>query len=162
MPVLRNSRHELFAQEIVKGTGNADSYIASGYDVSKNVASAAATRLLKDRRICSRIAELHRRGVDRAVVTVESLIREVDEARALAMSINQPAAAVAAIKEKGVLSGKRVERSEQGLPGEFAELDGMTTDELRAYLTAEGEALSLRQQAAADGGRARGTGKSVH
>jgi hypothetical protein len=28
-------------------------------------------------------------------------------------------AAVAAIKEKGVLSGKRIERSERGEPGEF-------------------------------------------
>ncbi len=162
MPILRNARHERFAQEIVKGTGNADSYIAAGYKVSAGVASACATKLLKIARICSRIAEIHAAGVKRAEVTVESLIREVDEARALAMAINQPSAAVAAIREKGVLSGKRVERSEQGLPGEFAELDGMTTDELRAYLTAEGEALSLRQQAAADGGRARGAGKSVH
>jgi hypothetical protein len=32
----------------------------------------------------------------------------------------QFSAAVAAIKEKGVLSGKRVERSERGAPGKLA------------------------------------------
>jgi hypothetical protein len=48
----------------------------------------------------------------KAVITVESLIREAEEARAGAMADGQYAAAVAAIKEKGILSGKRIERSQ--------------------------------------------------
>jgi hypothetical protein len=43
-------------------------------------------------------------------------------------------AAVAAIKEKGVLSGKRVERSEVGGPGEF---DHLSDDELPAEIERE-------------------------
>jgi hypothetical protein len=35
------------------------------------------------------------------------------------MEAKQYSAAVAAIKEKGILSGKRIERSERGEPGEF-------------------------------------------
>ena len=39
---------------------------------------------------------------------------------------------MSAIKETGVLSGKRVERSEADQPGEFAHL--LSADELRAFI----------------------------
>jgi hypothetical protein len=45
----------------------------------------------------------------------------------------QFSAAVAAIKEKGVLSGKRVERTERGAPGEFEWLEDLSADELKAF-----------------------------
>lgn len=41
---------------------------------------------------------------------------------------------MSAIKETGVLSGKRVERSEADQPGEFAHLENMSADELRAFI----------------------------
>jgi hypothetical protein len=59
-------------------------------------------------------------------VTVESLISEAEQARRGAMEAGQYAAAVVAVKEKGVLSGRRVERRESGLSGEFADLENMT------------------------------------
>jgi len=43
----------------------------------------------------------------------------------------QTAAAVAALKEIGVLSGIRIERSERGAPGEFDWIDKLSVDELR-------------------------------
>ena len=43
-------------------------------------------------------------------------------------------AAMSAIKETGVLSGKRPERSEADQPGEFAHLENMSADELRAFI----------------------------
>jgi hypothetical protein len=46
--------------------------------------------------------------------------------------LKQPQSAIAAIKEKGVLSGKRIERSETGEPGEF---DGMNETELANYIS---------------------------
>jgi hypothetical protein len=58
------------------------------------------------------------------------------------MAAGQYAAAIAAVKEKGVLSGQRVERRESGGPGEFAELENMTADELRAFLREKYETLS--------------------
>jgi hypothetical protein len=42
--------------------------------------------------------------------------------RAIAIENGQLSAKITAIKEKGVLSGKRIERSEIGGPGEFDSL----------------------------------------
>ncbi len=44
-------------------------------------------------------------------VTVESLIYDAEEARAAAIKAGRFSAAIAAVREKGVLSGKRVERA---------------------------------------------------
>ena len=66
--------------------------------------------------IGDRIAQINSVAAEHAAVTVEGLIAECDEAMALAREVRNPTAMVAAIKEKGVLSGKRVERSERGAP----------------------------------------------
>jgi phage terminase small subunit len=87
---------------------------------------------------------LQGRAAERAEVTTASLIAEAEEAREEAMKSGQYSAAVSAIREKGVLSGRRLERSERGMPGEFADLDNMSADELRAALERELEAAGLR------------------
>ena len=66
-----------------------------------------------------------------SAVTTESLIAECEEARLMAIELKQPQSILAAIKEKGVLSGKRIERSEQGEPGEF---DGLNEEQLAEYI----------------------------
>jgi phage terminase small subunit len=68
------------------------------------------------------------------VVTQESLVAEAEEIRIAAFRDGQFAAALAAVKEKGVLTGVRVERNEQGSPGEFADLENVTADELKAFV----------------------------
>jgi hypothetical protein len=75
-------------------------------------------------------------GANRAAVTVEGLIK-AEEARAAAMVKGQIAAAVAAIKEKGILSGKRIERSERANLGDYEWLERLSADELRAYIAGE-------------------------
>jgi hypothetical protein len=50
------------------------------------------------------------------------------------MRDGQYSAAVAAIKEKGVLSGKRIERAERGGPGEFEWLENLSADQLRELI----------------------------
>jgi hypothetical protein len=50
---------------------------------------------------------------------------------ACALENGQLSAAVTAIKEKGILSGKRIERREIGAPGEF---ETMTDEELEHAL----------------------------
>jgi hypothetical protein len=57
-----------------------------------------------------------------------------------AMLAGQFNAAISALKELGVLSGKRVERSERGEPGEF---DRMSDDELREAVTESAPALGF-------------------
>jgi hypothetical protein len=49
----------------------------------------------------------------------------------------QSAAAVAALKEIGVLSGIRIERSERGSPGQFDWLEKLSVDELRQLAAGE-------------------------
>ena len=44
-----------------------------------------------------------------------------------------------AVKEKGVLSGKRVERRESGSPGEFADLENMTAEQLVDFIRKQAE-----------------------
>jgi hypothetical protein len=56
---------------------------------------------------------------------------EPEEVRVRAMANGQLSAAVSTIKEKGILSGKRIERSEVGTPGEF---EALTDDELERAL----------------------------
>jgi hypothetical protein len=49
MPSLKNARHEIFAQEIVKGVSGREAYKIAGFSVSNdNAADASASRLLRD------------------------------------------------------------------------------------------------------------------
>jgi hypothetical protein len=56
-------------------------------------------------------------------------------------------AAVAAIKEKGVLTGKRIEHSEVGPPGAF---DALSDDELERAVVERFNALGLTPGAGSD------------
>jgi hypothetical protein len=63
------------------------------------------------------------------------------------MTNDQISAAVSAIKEKGVLTGKRIERQEVGRPGEF---ETMTGHELERALIERFSALGLTPDAGSD------------
>jgi hypothetical protein len=60
----------------------------------------------------TRLAELPSRAACRAVVSVESLIAEAEEARVLVMKNGQIGAAVSAISAKAKLAGLWVEKRE--------------------------------------------------
>lgn len=113
MPVLANPRHERFAVEVAKGFSSTEAYKAAGYEAEGSSAWAAASRLLRDVRVKARIAELQERVATKAEITLETLIDHANEARSQAMEAGQFAAAVSAIKEMGVLTGLRVEKSER-------------------------------------------------
>lgn len=127
MPVLKNPKHELFAQELAKGKNQTEAYKAAGYQVEGNVAETSASRLFRNAQVVARVTELQERGAQRAEITVQSLIEEAEEARQLALKLGQSSAAVAATREKGVLSGRRIERAEVGRPGDF---EAMSDDDL--------------------------------
>jgi hypothetical protein len=63
-----------------------------------------------------------------------SLIADAEHIKSLALAQGNLAAAIAALKELGILSGKRVERQEKGSPGEFEWLENMSAEELRAMI----------------------------
>jgi len=141
MPTLRNPRHERFAQLLASGEYATDAYEKAGYsrdagnasylakteEITNRVQEITAAAFAKERKAAAVAAE-------RAAVTVESLMRECEEAARGAAAAGQWSAVIAAIKEKGVLSGKRVERRESGGPGEVEAIEKMTAAELRAFI----------------------------
>jgi phage terminase small subunit len=107
MPVLKNARHERFAQELAKGKSATEATHAAGYADPRN-----STRLTKNDEIRRRIDEIQGRAAQRVEVTLQSLMAEAEEARQLAMKIDQPSAAVSALTAKGKLAGLWVEKRE--------------------------------------------------
>jgi len=148
--VLANHRRELFAHLLVQGFTAVDAYEKAGY---KRHDGNACT-LAKHPEVQARLEEI--RGelaaektgfpfgtsaiAARANVTAESLMDQAEAILAQAMRNGQLSAAVSALKEKGVLSGKRVERSEVGGPGQF---DHLSDEELRAEIVREVRELGL-------------------
>lgn len=75
MPVLKNARHELFAQEVAKGAVLVDAYAKAGYKPK----AQNANRLIKNEPIQSRIAEIQGRGAARAAASVERIVEELEK-----------------------------------------------------------------------------------
>ena len=100
MPMLRNQRHEAFAQALAKGKTATEAMAMVGYADPRN-----STRLTKNDEIRCRVEELQSVGASRAEVTITSLLAELERARLLAIKNGQAAAAVAASMAKAKLSG---------------------------------------------------------
>jgi phage terminase small subunit len=109
MPALSNPKHEWFAQGLAKGKSADQAYEDAGYRPDR----AHASRLAAKGNVQARVAEIIDRAAIKTEVTLASLLTELDEARELAMRTEQTSAAVAAIREKAVLVGLRVEKSER-------------------------------------------------
>ena len=128
MPALPNARHERFAQEIVKGKSGREAYRSAGFKPKNdNAADAAASRLLKDVKVRARITELQERAAKRAELTVVDILNELEQARLLALQLEQPSAMVAASMGRAKVAGLIVDKSEHGKPGDFSR---MSDDEL--------------------------------
>ena len=158
MPVLQNPRWERFARERAKGEKIVRAYAKAGYSAQRS----NAARLIANDSVKARIAELQEKPAKKLEVTLESLLAEAEEARQLAMKLGQSAAAIAAVKEKGVLSGKRIERKESGEPGEFDRLDATSLREAiaeRLAMAGQGDASS---ELAGKPGVMRGESRRVH
>jgi phage terminase small subunit len=108
MPILKNPRHERFAQALAKGMTADEAYQEAGYKPSRPNAS----RLRAIENVSARIVEIQGKAANRAELTIERLIAYLEEARAIALASSQPGAVVSAVKEMGILTGLRVERRE--------------------------------------------------
>jgi hypothetical protein len=117
--------------------------LAAGYPDS-NCAPRNARRRAARADVKATVAELRAPVADNLEITLSLLIARPDMIFRQAMAAGQFNAAINALKELGVLSGKRVERSESGGPGEF---DRMTDAELRAAVTEQAIAMGFRPQA---------------
>ncbi len=79
MPVLQNSRHERFAQEVAKGKSATEAYKDAGYTPKGKVAASAASRLLRGVKVKARIDELLQNAADKAGLTVERVLSELSK-----------------------------------------------------------------------------------
>lgn len=135
MPPLKNAQHERFVLELVAGLSQTDAYLAAGYKTKDTAsAAAAASRLMKNDNIRSRLAELNK-AVEKATVDDTNLtlsdhmamLRLLrDEARAE----GKLQAAIAAEVKRGELRRFYVKQVETGAAGEFSELSDEELDKL--------------------------------
>lgn len=113
-----SEQQERFCQFMVKGHTQRDAYRLAGYKTSTDEATDAnASRLLSNAKVAARIAQLREKGARRAEVTLAWLIEQAQEVLEAAKTDAAHTASIAAIKELGVLSGKRVEKQETELSG---------------------------------------------
>ena len=114
-----------------------DAALAAGYPDS-NCAPRNARRRAARADVKAMVAELKAPVADKLEITLSLLIERADQIFKRAMAAGQFNAAIGALKELGILSGKRVERSERGEPGEF---DRMSDEELREAVDAQAREL---------------------
>jgi len=142
MGVLQNPRWERFAQELAKGKTADEAYQIAGYAENRG----NATRLKANESVMKRVEELQGPSAKKAEITLARLLDMAEAVYNQALTAGQNAAAIAAVKELGVLSGQRIEKRETGSPGEF---DRMSDDELDRFIS---------ERAGAAGSSVAGTG----
>jgi hypothetical protein len=152
MPVLKNPRHERFAQLLASGKNATDAYEQAGYKRD----AGNASHLAAAETITSRVQQITTEDLDReratsaaaaerCAITKKTLIDMAKDLYVQAKEAGQTAAAVAALKEIGVLTGIRIERSERGQPGEFDWVEKLSVDELRLLAAGKLDIASYRQ-----------------
>ena len=129
---LKNRRYEAMCQMMANmDITQEQAAKEAGFSQSKSTVS----RIANTPEFQARLQQLRTRKAEKAAiacdVTTELLIGYCEQARQMAEQLKQPQSVIAAIKEMGVLSGKRIERSEQGEPGEF---EGLNEQELADYI----------------------------
>lgn len=131
MPVLKNQRHETFAQLLAKGKTADEAYQLAGFKPNRgNAATLKANQSILDR-----VAEIQGNAAKKVGITVQSLAEELEEARGIALAEKQSSAAVSATMGKAKLFGLGVENrklsgSVQIITITPQHLDGLTNDEL--------------------------------
>jgi hypothetical protein len=128
-----------FARELAAGNKPREAAIAAGYPPGSSFDSNARKRAGRDD-VKRMVAELKAPIADKLEISLSWLIEENLQLYRLARAAGQIRDAGERLKELGVLSGKRVERSERGEPGEF---ERMSDEELRENLTERARALGF-------------------
>ena len=109
-------KQEAFAMAYVE-TGNASEAYRRSYNAEKmkpETVNRNAKALMDNNKVATRVQELRAAHVERHEITVDDLIRELEEARSIAMAgeRQQPAAMVAASMGKAKLLGLIVDKAE--------------------------------------------------
>ena len=108
MPVLKNAKHELFAQGVASGKSATQAYADAGYKSSRENAS----RLLTNDNVQSRVGELQSCVAQHVMETSASLADKLEVVAIAALKAQQYGASVAAYMGKGKILGLVKERRE--------------------------------------------------
>jgi len=101
-------KQEAFALAYVE-TGNAAEAYRRAYDVKAQTTHgtiyAAASKLLADNRIYTRVKDLQKQAAELTLYTVKAAFDEYEAARQMALQVGNPSAAVSAVSGKVKLFG---------------------------------------------------------
>jgi len=130
VPALKNPKREAFCQNTIQGLKHgwtqAEIYQRSGWRARGHSAEMAASRLMKNDEIRSRIAELGQPAAKKARLTAESLMAKFERIETGAIEAEQYGAAARAAELSGKLAGLMVDRTEIAAPGEFADCTSLS------------------------------------
>ncbi|HEL4296699.1 TPA: terminase small subunit [Stenotrophomonas maltophilia] len=102
------AKKKLFVAEYLKDHNGTQAAIRTGY--SPKTAKQQGSRLLAEPRIQAAVRAGQQKVAKKAEVTVDSLMKELEDARKLALKEKQVSAAVTATMGKGKLAGLLVEK----------------------------------------------------
>jgi phage terminase small subunit len=112
MPPLENARHEKFAQGLAQGMSATEAYRQAGYDAKGNAAEVAASRLIRNTKVASRVEELKTRAAASVQISKEWVLEQLVDNLKLAKEQGQLAPANRAAELLGKELGMFVDRSE--------------------------------------------------
>jgi hypothetical protein len=123
VPILPNAKHELFAQSLAQGKSAAEAYETAGYRASRK----NAWRLKTNKDINARVVELQCNAARSTEVSIQSILRELDDAIAVARERGQAQPMVSAAAMKAKLTGLMVERQQVSVTQEPSNFDQAET-----------------------------------
>lgn len=134
MPILENSRHEIFAQELAKGATADEAYQLAGYSENRG----NATRLKANESVLKRVAELKEAAAVRARKSMDDILEQLDDDRKFAREMEAPSAAIQATMGQAKILGydkQLIEHTgKDGGPIETADLSDMETIKRMRFL----------------------------
>jgi phage terminase small subunit len=108
VPILKNERHELFAQQLAQGKSATEAYEIAGFKPSRKNAS----RLRAKEDIAGRVGEIQSVAAQSAEITLAGVLRELDQAIEIARTKGQANAMVSAASLRSRLGGLLVDKQE--------------------------------------------------
>jgi phage terminase small subunit len=136
MPKL-TEKQEAFCQAYIENGGNKSEAYRTAYNaenMGEPSINVEAHRIFKSPNIALRVLELQEEHRERHNVTVDSLSKELDEARELAKEVEQPAAMTGATMGKAKLHGLVTDKKEHKGAIGFIDLSGKSDEELKAII----------------------------
>lgn len=106
-------QQERFCQLVVAGKNQTEAYREAGYKGSGKQLGDNASRLIANDRIQARIAELRAGAAEKAQIDLQWLINKGVAILEAAEKADAYGPAVSALKEVGILTGYRVEKSDR-------------------------------------------------